>query len=587
MSALSVQVPYPVFYDRNGQPLDNGRIYIGSANMDPISNPIQVYYDQALTIPASQPLLTSAGYIYRNGTPAQLFVNASNFSIQVNDSKDLLVYSFPDATGIGAGAASVSYNEGSTGAVTRTVQARLRDYPSVMDFGAVGDGVANDAPAFALADAAGTFIIPSGRYRIGTNTALTNRVSFEAGAQIIVDNGISFTFAGAQDPVSVQNFGAVGDGTTDDSAAFQDAINSGAPVIAPWTANGYAIANRVSLPAGSSLEGDSFTNIVSFVNSNDFVFEITGDDVDISGLRIDGSNIAGGTGAFIIRTDLRSIQRININNIFTYRCNFGLRDVTHASNILLLLTVNDFKMNQHQGPGFYFERALAYVDFKFCTVDYVNSPSVPNFVAYSMLGNRGSSWTQCDVTGGTVTGSTLGNTGFFFYDSWAVWMNNCMADTVGGYGFEFSALNYYVIMQGCTASLCGKHGFAMTGATEFILNGCSSRGRKDQTTPLADQHGFYLLSSNRVVMTGCKALEVTGSGYYFDDTQRTNITGCRADSCTGRGIDSVNPNGLLAASMGFDLCSAGNVNFSSAGMFLTGSLSNAGTLITLTGPGSI
>jgi hypothetical protein len=147
MAALSVQVPYPVFYDRDGDPLDNGNIYIGVANLDPVANPIQVYFDEALTIPASQPLKTSNGYVYRNGTPAQLYVNAVNFSILINDAKNTLVYSFPDGTGLGVGAAAIDYNEGSAGAVNRTVESRLQDYVSVKDFGAVGDGVVDDTIA--------------------------------------------------------------------------------------------------------------------------------------------------------------------------------------------------------------------------------------------------------------------------------------------------------------------------------------------------------------------------------------------------------------------------------------------------------
>lgn len=590
------------FFTDSGVPLSGGKIYTYAAGT---TTPAATYTSASGVTPNANPIiLDSAGR-----PPAEIWLTAgSTYKFVIKTSEDVEVRTYDNISGgsdnsviladlantsdIAKGDALVGFKQSNSsgflgGAVGKTVHQKLQDIVSAKDFGATGDGTTNDGPALLTAAAAGGFLLPPGTYRIRTNTALTSPVSFAPGAKIVVDPGVSFTFVGTQTAVPVQAFGAVGDGSTDDAPAFQAAINAGAPVFVPWSAAGYKIASRVTLPANSSITGDSFSTIVSYVNSNDFVFEITGDDVDISGLRIDCSNISGGTGAFVIRTDLRSIQRININNIFTYRCNFGLRDVTHASNILLLLTVNDFKMNQHQGPGFYFERALAYIDLKYCTVDYVNSPTVPNFVAFSMLGNRGSSWTQCDVTGGTVTAGTVGNTGFFFYDSWAVWMNNCMADTVGGYGFDFAALNYYVIMQGCTASLCGKHGFAMTGATEFILNGCSSRGRKDQVSPIANQHGFYILSSNRIVMTGCKALEVTGSGYYLDDTQRTNITGCRADSCTGRGIDSVNPNGLLAASMGFDLCSGGNANFSSAGMFLTGSLSNAGTLITLTGPGSI
>jgi hypothetical protein len=184
MAALSVQVPYPVFYDRAGAPLDNGNIYIGVANLDPVTNPLQVYYDEALTLTASQPLKTSNGYIYRNGTPTQLYVNATDFSILVNDSKNLLVYNFPDVGGISA--ASVEYDPPFTGAVTSgyTVSDKLAQYVSVKDFGAVGDGVADDYDAIEAAwlycyplgvdlyFPSGTYLVPDDRNFPFKNTQL-------------------------------------------------------------------------------------------------------------------------------------------------------------------------------------------------------------------------------------------------------------------------------------------------------------------------------------------------------------------------------------------------------------------------------
>jgi len=98
MPALFVDVPYPVFFDQDGQPLDNGSIYVGTANLNPITSPITVYYDEALTITASQPLRTINGYIYRNGTPAQIYVNAAGFSITVLDSQSSQVFTFPNET---------------------------------------------------------------------------------------------------------------------------------------------------------------------------------------------------------------------------------------------------------------------------------------------------------------------------------------------------------------------------------------------------------------------------------------------------------------------------------------------------------
>ena len=154
MAVTSVQVPYPVFYDRDGDPLDNGNIYIGVANLDPVTNPLQVYFDEALTIPVSQPIKTSNGYIYRNGTPAQLYVSALNFSILVNDSKNVLVYSFPDGTGVtSANANEIEYDPPFPDAVTSgyNVEDRLSQVISVMDFGAVGDGVTDDTAAIQAA----------------------------------------------------------------------------------------------------------------------------------------------------------------------------------------------------------------------------------------------------------------------------------------------------------------------------------------------------------------------------------------------------------------------------------------------------
>lgn len=91
MTALSVKPPFPIFADTAGQPLEDGFIYIGTANQDPVTNPITVYWDAALTIPASQPIRTLSGYISRAGTPARLFAGV-NYSIVVKNKNNALVY---------------------------------------------------------------------------------------------------------------------------------------------------------------------------------------------------------------------------------------------------------------------------------------------------------------------------------------------------------------------------------------------------------------------------------------------------------------------------------------------------------------
>jgi len=223
MAAISVQVPFPIFYDRDGLPLDNGDVYIGVANLDPITNPIQAYYDQALTITANQPLKTSSGYIYRNGTPTQIYVNATDFSITVNDSKGLFVYNSPTSTSVAAGASSISftgfkgqvgtvadladadgsdwigYTPSGTGAVARSAQDKMRDSVSVQDFGAVGNGVANDTAAIQLALNTGKSIF----FVSGKTYKVTGTLSATGNNQIINLNGAKIDFNGASNGFSI------------------------------------------------------------------------------------------------------------------------------------------------------------------------------------------------------------------------------------------------------------------------------------------------------------------------------------------------------------------------------------------------
>lgn len=177
MTALSIQPPYPIFTEADGSPIENGFVYIGTANLDPVANPIAVYWDAALTVPAAQPIRTLNGYPSRNGTPARLYVG-SDYSIRVNDAKGVAVYSAPAATErlsnvvvTGVDASEVNFLQAGAGAQPRTAQAKLRDVVSVKDFGAVGDNVADDTLAIQAALnyvnglGGGMVYVPRGTYR--------------------------------------------------------------------------------------------------------------------------------------------------------------------------------------------------------------------------------------------------------------------------------------------------------------------------------------------------------------------------------------------------------------------------------------
>jgi hypothetical protein len=219
MSALSVQVPFPVFQDSDGQPLENGYVWIGTANLYPITNAVPVFFDAALTIPAAQPLRTINGYISNAGTPAQVYVDGVNYSILVQDSKGSMVYNFPDGTGISSGACGIEYSPTFTGAVPYPVCEKLEQTVSVKDFGAAGDGVTNDTAAFvAAANYAATIVragtinndivsagvyIPAGVYKTTSSIPIKNCVQWfgdGSGATCILVSGSGVNGFQVDDP---------------------------------------------------------------------------------------------------------------------------------------------------------------------------------------------------------------------------------------------------------------------------------------------------------------------------------------------------------------------------------------------------
>jgi hypothetical protein len=200
MSALSIQPTFPIFTETNGLPLENGYIWIGAANLDPQGNPISVYWDAALTIPAAQPIRTINGYPSRNGTPARLYVD-SDYSIRVQNSNGSLVYSAPQATERysdvvvgGVNAEDVIYDPPFLGGVQTNAEAKFAQTVSVKDFGAVGDGVTDDTAAIQLALDSGALAIyfPGGSYLCGglTVPATVQRVYGE-GLLLANANGVT------------------------------------------------------------------------------------------------------------------------------------------------------------------------------------------------------------------------------------------------------------------------------------------------------------------------------------------------------------------------------------------------------------
>lgn len=218
----SASNPYPQILNLQGTGLNDGDVYFGVAGQDPVDNPITVYWDADGLIPAAQPVPTSGGYLYRSGTPANVYINNQPYSIKVLDKNGAQIYyqsnvldpvfEFISALAAPAGADFIGFSQAETYG-QGTVGLALQRQVSIKDapFNASCDGVTDDAAAIAAALATfpdyvgGVLIIPP-------NTAIASTITIADKKGLIIqgENGQGFGFVGTDFIPSLKWIGASG-----------------------------------------------------------------------------------------------------------------------------------------------------------------------------------------------------------------------------------------------------------------------------------------------------------------------------------------------------------------------------------------
>lgn len=536
-------------FDNSGNVLSGGKIYTYAAGT---TTPATTYTSSnGITANSNPIILNSAGRV-----PYEIWLSDTvAYKFVLKDSNDTLIATYDNLVGINSNfIAYTAQQEIQTATAGQTVfnLTTMQYQPATNNLSVFVDGVNQYGPgaqyAYVETDS-DTVTFVSGLH-VGASVKFTTATPV-ASAVVNAENvAYDPPFTGAvgtnveaklAQTVSVKDFGAVGDGVTDDKAAVKAALESGYVVDGGGLT--YAIDGTCTPTSFVGLQNANFIQLapttancatLNIVNiSNFFVDNVTIDmgstvvtsdnDSSNSGIYIghdtDGSyvtnfkltrvNVTGdGSGS---RIQIRRSKRFTVDNCYVYDCYAGYTpDPTNdIVNGYLFHDCADFIVSNSLLYGLYVRISGVY------TTDYNRGFTFSECRDFNVVDCNSTSVSQCfDFSGGVSDTSPS-----YYEGNRRFTISGCTANNAGLLGFAFKNVTHDGVVTGCIANNPTKSGFWFSSQSLSI----------PLTT--AKQWAFY---TSRIDVVGCKVVNSKETGFRIDSNLSAATpwpNGIRISSC--------------------------------------------------------
>lgn len=350
------------FFDNNGDPLSGGKVFTYAAGT---TTPQATFTTNAGNVAHANPIvLDSAGRVPSGG---EIWLTDSvSYKFLITNSTGTTIGTYDNLTGNGngllpllsasSGSSLVGFLQSGTSATARTVQDKLRETVSVKDFGAVGDGVANDTVAIQNAInsvlstvCSGVVVFPPGKYKITNVNAIGNVSAYYKNLELRGDGAtLLYTLPGGSFPTNYGSF----------FFRYIDGL----------TITGFEIdANRANIPSSDSTINHGVT-IYSCRNVN-----VSGNKIYRTGRQPATGSDWAGDGVYLAS----SCENIAIeNNLFEDMGRWGCAVVGAIKNLLVSNNVHIEKSTKTGGS------VLGFSDVELGGASSASGITITNNVAY-------------------------------------------------------------------------------------------------------------------------------------------------------------------------------------------------------------